>query len=124
MKKRTAYIGAILSLIPCGQPLIIKSGLVLSTIGLLIYLPQKANADSYEYYMDIARQKGNQKNWYEMIFYLTKAIEIRPYDGFAHWGRGTAKNVVGDRNGACSDYRKAVSFGEERARKLVIKYKC
>ena len=124
MKKRTAFIGGILSLIPFGQPLLIKTGLVSSTIGLMLTLPEKVNADSYEYYMDIARQKGNQKNWYQMIFYLTKAIEIRPYDGFAHWGRGTAKNVVGDRNGACSDYRKAVSFGEERARKLVIKYKC
>tara|TARA_B100001029_G_C14753853_1_gene282256 strand:- start:8 stop:382 length:375 start_codon:yes stop_codon:yes gene_type:complete len=124
MKKRTALIGAILSLIPISQPLLFKTGVALSSFAVILFVPEKANADSYQKYVDLAVKEGNQKNWYEMIFYLTKAIEIRPYDGYAHWGRGTAKNVVGDRNGACSDYRKAVSFGEERAIKLVTKYKC
>ena len=36
MKKRTAFIGAILSLIPFGQPLIIKTGIFLSTTGITI----------------------------------------------------------------------------------------
>ena len=46
MKKRTAFIGAILSLIPLGQPLIIKTGVALSSTGLMLALPQKVNAKS------------------------------------------------------------------------------
>ena len=45
MKKRTAFIGAILSLIPLGQPLIIKTGVVLSTTGLIISVPEKVYAE-------------------------------------------------------------------------------
>ena len=41
MQKRTAFIGAILSLISIGQPLIVKSGVVLSTTSLILALPQK-----------------------------------------------------------------------------------
>ena len=32
------------------------------------------------------------KDGIKKVFYLTKAIEIRPDDGFAHWGRVTIKN--------------------------------
>ena len=46
MKKRTAFIGAILSLIPLGQPLIIKNGVVLSTTGLIFFHAEKALANS------------------------------------------------------------------------------
>ena len=35
MKKRTAFVGALLSLIPLGQPLIIKTGAFLSTTVLI-----------------------------------------------------------------------------------------
>ena len=110
MKKRNAFIGAILSLITLGQPLFIKTGVVLSTAGIMLSVPEKVNAESYDYYIKLAKAKGQDEKWYEVIFYLTKAIELRPYSGYAYWGRGTVKNILGDRNGACFDYRKAVSF--------------
>lgn len=44
MKKRTAFSGAILSLIPFGQPFLIKTGLVLSTTGLMTFALDNANA--------------------------------------------------------------------------------
>ena len=49
MKKRTAFIGAILSLIPLGQTLFFKTGAVLSTTGLLLSVSDKVYAgnDSY-----------------------------------------------------------------------------
>ena len=46
MKKRTAFIGAILSLIPLGQPLLIKTGVVLSTTGIIISHTEKVFAKS------------------------------------------------------------------------------
>ena len=53
MKKRTALIGAILSLIPLGQPLIIKTGAVLSTTGFLLSVSEKVNAETSDFYFQL-----------------------------------------------------------------------
>ena len=45
MKNRTAFISAILSLIPLGQPLLIKTGISLSTLGLTTFVSEKVNAE-------------------------------------------------------------------------------
>ena len=58
MKKRTAFIGAILSLIPLGQPLLIKTGVVLSSTGLMIALPKKVNAETSTFYFNRAYNKA------------------------------------------------------------------
>ena len=50
MKKSTFFIGAILSLIPLGQPLIIKTGVVLSATGLMLAVPENAFARKNAYY--------------------------------------------------------------------------
>ena len=54
MKKRTAFIGAILSLIPFGQPLIIKTGVALSTSGFLFSVPEIVYATDNSYYFNRA----------------------------------------------------------------------
>ena len=46
MKKRTAFIGGILSLLTSGQPLIIKTGVVLSSSAVLFSLPEKVNSEN------------------------------------------------------------------------------
>ncbi len=64
MKKRTAFIGAILSLIPFGQPLIIKNLIVLSSSVMIISYSEKILADSFNYDFENALQifdKGNNK---------------------------------------------------------------
>ena len=45
MKKRTAFIGAILSLIPLGQPLLMKTGVAFSTLGVTLFVSEKVNAE-------------------------------------------------------------------------------
>ena len=45
MKKRTAFVGAILSLIPLGQPLMIKTGIALSAVGLPTFVSENVNAE-------------------------------------------------------------------------------
>ena len=45
MKKQNALIGAILSLIPLGQPLVVKTSLVLSTTGVMLYVPEKVHSE-------------------------------------------------------------------------------
>ena len=70
MKKRTAFIGAILSLISLGQPLIIKTGAVLSTTGLMLFLPRKVNAEEYTCFIDLAilgREGEYERKTYKRI---------------------------------------------------------
>ena len=80
MKKRTAFIGAILSLIPFGQPLIIKTGVVLSTTGFLLSVSEKVQARDNSYYFNRAYEKAEKGNHYGAISDYTKAIEINSKD--------------------------------------------
>jgi len=110
MKKRTAFIGAILSLIPLGQPLLIKTGLVLSTAGLIISVPEKVNAESADFYFDRALEKSKKGDYYGAISDFSKAIEINPYDDYAFYNRGWNKAKLKDHYGAISDYTKAIEI--------------
>ena len=110
MKKRTAFIGAILSLIPLGQPLIIKTGIVLSTKGLMIAFPEKLKAENAYFYFDRARSKTDSGDLYGAISDYSKAIEINPYYAEAYYNRGNRKRDLGDASGAISDYSKAIEI--------------
>ena len=110
MKKRTAFIGAILSLIPLGQPLIIKTGVVLSTTGLILSVQEKLNAESADYYFDRALSKTDSGDLYGAISDYDKAIEINPYYAEAFYNRGNRKGDLGDKYGAISDYSKALEI--------------
>ena len=110
MKKRTAFIGAILSLISLGQPLLIKTGVVLSTIGLILSFPEKAQAESADFYFERAFEKGNNGDHYGAISDYTKAIEIDPNDSQAYYNRGWNKGKLKDYYGAISDYTKAIEI--------------
>ena len=46
MKKRTAFIGALVSLIPLVQPLLIKTGVTFSTLGVTLFVSEKVNAEN------------------------------------------------------------------------------
>ena len=110
MKKRTAFIGALLSLIPLGQPLIIKTGVVLSTTGLILTVPEKAQAESAKFYFDRAFKKGEKGDHYGAISDFTKVIELNPKDAVAYYNRGWNKGKLKDYYGAISDYNKAIEI--------------
>ena len=57
MKKRTAFVGAILSLMSFGHPSLIKTGVVISTSGLMLFHSAKVNAESAIFYYEIAMDK-------------------------------------------------------------------
>ena len=119
MKKRTAFIGAILSLIPFGQPLLIKTGVVLSTTSFMISLPEKVNAESAYFYFNSAIEKGKRGDYYGAIFDYTKAIEIDPTQNDVYLNRGLSKQNIGDLKGACSDWFKSSSLGNNKAKEWV-----
>ena len=115
MKKRTAFIGAILSLIPLGQPLLIKTGVVLSTTGLLLSFPEKVNAGDNSYYFNRAYDKAKRGDHYGAISDYTKAIEINPQYESAYYNRAISKGELKDYYGAISDYTKAIEINPQYA---------
>ena len=114
MKKRTAFIGAILSLIPLGQPLIIKYGLVLSTKGLMLSLPAKVNSESADFYFDRGNSKiENNENALgakKAILDFDKAIEINPNLKRAYVSRCYAKYLLKEYYSAISDCNIAIKI--------------
>ena len=114
MKKRTAFIGAILSLIPFGQPLIIKTGVVLSTAGLILSVPEKVNAESADFYLKKLEEfyliRGEENT---TIFYANKLLQIDPSNIDAYWYRAYAKVELGLYEDGINDYKKAIALGDK-----------
>ena len=75
MKKRTAFISAILSFIPLGQPLIIKTGVVLSTTGLIFFHAEKTLANSFNVDYDNAIELFDEKKYSEAISKFSKILK-------------------------------------------------
>ena len=78
MKKRTAFIGAILSLIPFGQPLLIKTGIALVTSKIVILNSDSAIAESAEFYNKRGNEKYDEEDYKGAISDYTKAIKLKP----------------------------------------------
>ena len=109
MKKRTAFIGAILSLIPLGQPLLIKTVGVLSTSAVMLSLTEKVNSENDVLsYVNSADEKIKKEDFYGAILDLTKAIEIEPFNPLLYSMRSYPKFVLKDFIGAKSDLNKAI----------------
>ena len=59
MQKRTAAIGLFMSLMPLGQPLVIKTGVALTASGVIFSIAGEANAESAVFYYDRGLDKFN-----------------------------------------------------------------
>jgi len=121
MKKRTAFIGAILSLIPLGQPLLIKTGFVLSSSVVTISIAEKAQAQSADYYIDRADKKFNDKDYYGAISEYNRALKINPYSVYALSRIGRSKYYLQDYKGALQILDKAVKMDENFKFSFVIR---
>ena len=113
MKKRTAFIGAILSLIPLGQPLIIKTGAVLSTTGFLLSVPEKVKAENVDYYLgqleEIYQIKGEE---YRTIFYANEVLKLNENSADGYWFRAYAMVEIGKYFEGIADYSKSIELGD------------
>jgi len=121
MKKRTAIIGALVSLMSMGQPLVIGTGTVVTSAAVLLSVPEKAQAESADFYIQRGIDKGNADDFYGAISDFNKAIQIDPRNADAYGWRGIAKGNVGDFTGACADTKKAVDLGDVYAVKTFNK---
>ena len=124
MKKRTAFIGVILSLIPFGYNFCIKTGFILSTTSLMFVAPEKVNAETSNFYFDRGLEKGIKGDHYGAISDYTKVIEINPNEKSAFKNRGIDKENVGDLQGACSDWRRTAVLSPSDAAARWVKEQC
>ena len=111
MKKRIVFIGVILSLIPIGQLLLIKTSFVLSTAGIMLSVPEKVNAESADFYFNRALKKVDEGDYYGAISDYNKVIEIIPNDANAYYNRGNIKGRdLKDYYGSLLDLNKAIEI--------------
>ena len=103
MKKRTAFIGAILSLMPIGQTFLVKGGVSLLTSAFVVLHHEKVNAESADKYFDIAFEMGEVGDHEGAILNFTKVIELEPDNYVAYMNRGWNKSNLGDDYAAISD---------------------
>ena len=114
MKKRISFIGAVLSLIPFGQPSLINTGVVLSMTGLILSVPEKVNAESADFYLKKLEEmyliKGEENT---TIFYANKLLQIDPSNIDAYWYRAYAKVELGLYEDGINDYKKSIALGDK-----------
>ena len=110
MKKRTAFIGSILSLIPLGQPLLIKTGIFLSTSRIIIFNSQKVNANNNNFYFNRGVEKQDKGDNYGAISDFTKAIELDPKDGDSYHNRAVSWERLNECDRAISDYYRSIQI--------------
>ena len=113
MKKRTAFIGAILSLLPLGQPLLIKTAISLVTLKTVILHSDWAIADSAEFYYKSGNEKYDSENFKGALSDFSKAIKINPQYEDAYNNRGNVKLDLKIYKGAISDYTKAIKINPQ-----------
>jgi len=109
MKKITALISGILSLFSFGQPLLLKTGIFLSTSRIVLY-SNKVLAEDSLFYFEKGNKKFDANNCLGAIDDFTKAIETNPNFSVAYYNRAMCKGMLGDNNGEISDYDKAIQI--------------
>ncbi|MFL0754524.1 MAG: hypothetical protein AB8A45_03230 [Prochlorococcus sp.] len=78
MKKRTAAIAAFLSLMSIGQALVIGSGAALTSAVVMLFVPEKAQAEYSDVYFYRGRDKYHDGDYYGAICDFNKGIAIYP----------------------------------------------
>ena len=120
MIKRTAFIGAILSLIPFGQPLLIKTGVVLSTTGLMLSISENLYASDASFYFQRANKKEEEGNYYGAISDFVRLIEIDPKNAEIHFRIGNIKSRdLKDHTGALVDFNNAIKIDPNHSQAFI-----
>ena len=111
MKKRTAFIAALVSLLPLGQPLLIKIGVTFSSVGVTLFVSEKVNAESaVDFYKKGLKKFKETKDYEGAIEDFTNAINKRSSYLDAYYYRGVAKARLGDYESAIVDYSKVLKM--------------
>ena len=83
MKKRTAFIGVLVSLVPLGQSLLIKTGVTFSTLGVTLFVSEKVNAKSAEFYINCGSNELDVEDYKGAISDFAEVMKINPENDFS-----------------------------------------
>ena len=108
MKKRTAVIGALVALMPMGQPLLIGTGAALTTTAVMLAIPEKVQAESADFYYNRGLKKAKSGDYLESNLDYIKTIKINPQYADAYYQMAWNKLRMRDYPGAISSYLKFV----------------
>ncbi len=111
MKKRTAVIAALVSLMPLGQTLMIGTSATLTSAAVMFSVPQKVRAESAIFYYKRGIKKYQEEDYSGCIAELTKAIEINSSFLNYYLYRANCKYFSRDFYGSISDLNKAINIG-------------
>ena len=78
LKKLTAAIISLFSLIPLGQPLVVGTSSLLASSALMLVVTKEAKSEDAKYYFIRGVEKYSAGNYSGAIADFTKAIEINP----------------------------------------------
>ena len=110
MKKLTAVIAALVSLMPVGQTVLIGTGAAITSTALMLTVPERAKAQSAVLHYNRGIQKSKSKDFYGAISNYSKAIMINPRYWDAYFWRAVEKIEVKDYMGAISDLNKIIDL--------------
>ena len=108
MKKITAFIGAVFSLIPFGQPIFIGTASLLTSTATIYSLSVYADSKNADFFFEQGNNKADNGDREGAISDYTEAIELDPEFGDAYYNRGYEKKELGDYEGAISDFTEAI----------------
>ena len=122
MKKRAAFVSALMPLITTGQIYFNGTNVpLISAAAAILYFPELAKAETAEFYFNRANKAYKNGNYTDAIDDYIKAIVINPKFAYAYANRGVVKKIIGDREAACTDWREASKLGYKNLAKWVQK---
>ena len=123
MKKRIAFVGAILSLIPFGQPLLIKKGIALSTVGLTTFVSEKVNAEfrNVDRFFKIYNKRIDEGDYEGAVSIMKKLISQFPKFAPAYYQKGYINTFyLNKHEQAVSDFTRAISLNKGGKSDLIL----
>ena len=110
MKERITALAAALSLIPVGQPILIRTGAVLTSAAVMLSVPQQAKAESVDFLYKRGNRRQESGDFYGALSDFSRIIEMNPRDADAYYNRGNSKKRLKDYSGGIADYNRAIEI--------------
>ena len=123
MKKRIAFIAGILSLIPLGQPLLIKTGIALSTLGLTTFVLEKVNAElrNVDHFFKISNKRIEEGDYEGAVSIMKRLIIQFPKFAPAYYQKGYINTFyLNKHEQAVSDFTRAINLHKRGKSDLIL----
>ena len=123
MKKRIAFIAAIFSLFPLGQPLILKTGIGLSSLVLTTFVSEKVHAEyrNVDRFFKISYKRIEEGDYEGAVSIMKKLISQFPKFAPAYYQKGYANTFyLNKHEQAVSDFTRAISLNKSGKSDLIL----